>query len=705
MTPDRRFIEFVHANRSAIGMVLLGLAIGCVAVAAYCGYRGLGDSFRSQEPVATEPALKTEGETAPRELEPAPYQMGLAAALVAALGFGGVGAFFLGKLPPADPDERRRTDRVLILIAGYVFGLANRMSGLFLFILWFTKLTDWVNGVAGSQKTGWLPVAALLQYLIGAGITFLATVPARAEERNWAWIRRAVYAVNFALTTVLLVVGLVLVNAVVAMKMPDKLDTTSSGFYTLTEQTKGYLSGLKQKVKVYAITSEVADSRLQRWQSDALRLLASCREVNPGRFEVEELSSVSDRKKIEDLQQQYPAANLRAFGVLITAGDKFERSEYVEFERMAGRVGEDKVGFVGEAKLVRGLMFLTEQKATAYFTQASREPYLDPPADPTAAAAGRSAARLRELLEASQCAVKPWAVDPLADPSKVEVPKDADLVVVLDPLTALPPATVAALQRFMAPSDPKAKKGRLLVFAPARADEGGLLRTGLEPLLAGYGITPVDRAVYTRPNDTLTADVVNLGPISTELKQRNPLAVAVAAGLRTRNVRVVEPAGQGGRGPVGTARTAVITTDTRLVWLEGKTYTPPKAAWDALEAAVQKEDGRYVDGRMAGRGTPWSVGVYATDTEGKPAAAVFGFADGLTDDTADADGGRTAVLFAASVSWLRERPPEPDITPKEYVEYLPKKGVSEHMLFTVPVFGTLLVIVLLGLGVWAVRRK
>jgi hypothetical protein len=501
------------------------------------------------------------------------------------------------------------------------------------------------------------------------------------------------------------VVGLVLVNAVVAMKLPDKLDTTSTGFYTLTDETKAYLGGLKQKVKVYAITSEVADSQLQRWQADALRLVASCREVNPAKFEVEELSAVSDRTKIEDLQQKYPAANLRAFGVLITAGDNFERSEYVEFERMAGRVGENRVGFVGEAKLVRGLMFLTEQKATAYFTQASREPYLEPPADPTAAAAGRSAARLRDMLEASQCAVKPWAVDPLADPSQVEVPKDADLVVVLDPLAALPPATVAALQRYMAPADKKAKRGRLLAFVPARADEGGLLKTGLEPLLAGYGVAPVDRAVYTRPTDTLAADVVKVGPFDPELKRRNPLALAVAAGPRTRGVRVVEPAGQGGRGPAGSAHTAVITTDTRLVWLEGKTFTPAKAAWDALEAAVQRGDQRYVDLRAAGSGTPWSVGVYATDAEGKPAVAAFGFAHGLTDDTYDADGGRTAVLFAASVNWLRERPPEPDITPKEYVEYLPRKEASPHMLFTVPVFGTLLAIVLLGLGVWAVRRK
>lgn len=706
-SPDHAFIEFVHRSRVAVGGAFLALAVGCLAVAGYCGFRGLKDAFRPADPAAAAVVEEKPAEPKPAgtELDPRPYQMGMAAALIASLGLGGVGAFFVGGVPSADPAERRRRDRVLLLVGGYAFGLANRLSGLFLFVHWFDKLGDWVNGVAGSHKTGWMPVAALLQYLLGAGITFLATVPARSEERNRPWVRRGVYAVNFALSAVLLVVGLVLVNAVVAMKLPDKLDTTSTGFYTLTDKTTKYLDGLKQPVKAYAITTDVnPNSPDARTQTDALRLLAGCRRVNPGRFEVVQLSPVTDRAKIEELLQKYPTANLRTFGVLLTAGDNFERYEFVDFDAMKKEVGPRKEAFVGESALIAGMMALTEKKAVAYFTQVAREPYLDRPADPTAAAAGRPATRLKELLEGSQCEARPWVIDPLA--ATASVPPDADVVVVLDPLDPLPPSAVAALDRYMKATDPKAKKG-LLVFAPPRAGEGGtLLRTGLEPLLADFGVGVFDRQVYAQPIEAVPADAVTIQPLPQEVARQNPLAVAVASGVRPRGVRVIQPATQDGRAASGMTNLLLVVGDPRNVWVEAKPFTPPRKAWDDLLAADSRGDREYVDARKPRRGTPYSVGVYATDPAGKPAVAAFGFADGLTDDAANTAAGRaTPALLSAGVNWLRERPAGPDITPKEYAEYTPRKGVSGTSLFTVPFVGTLIAIVILGLGVWAVRRK
>lgn len=704
MTSDRRFIEFVHAKRSAVGMALLGLAVGCVVLAAYCGYRGLADKPGTQEPAATVAPPNADGPSDPtpaagrQELDPAPWQMGLAAALIAALGVGGVGAFFVGKLPPADPDVRRRADRVLVLVAGYVFGLANRVSGLFLFVHWFAKLTDWVNGVAGSNKTGWLPVAALLQYLVGAGVTFLATLPARAEERNRPGIRRAVYAVNFALTTVLLVVGLVVVNVMVALKAPEALDTTSTGFYTLTPQGAEYLRGLKAKVKVSAVTPVGGDNRDQRVLADALRLLSAMREVNPSRFEVEQLSVVYDRTRIEALQQKYPTAGLSTVGLLIATGDDFERHEFLPLRQL---IDPERGSFVGEVEVIRTLRALIDKRTTAYFTQASREPVLDRPTagapdDPTAAVStARLATRLKDVLERSQCSARPL-------PSGPTVPDDADLVVVLDPLDTLPEATVTALRAYMQPAGKDARKGRLVVFAPARSKPGGgaVLETGLEPLLADYGIALLDRVVYSKPSEKKPADWSQVLAEKGAVDVQNPVALATDRGFDARTPRPLIPLNAPGREPVGrgvagSSRFVLFATGPTL-WVEGQLVNPPQKAWADFEAANQRGEPKRSSVQMP-------VAALAFDTDGKPAAAVFGFGEGLTDDSAD--GGRGARLLTASLDWLRERPPAPDITPKEYVDYLPKKGVSEHMLFTVPVAGTLLAIVLLGLGVWAVRRK
>jgi hypothetical protein len=700
-TPDHAFIEFVHRQRAVVGGVLLALAVGCLVGAGYCGYRGLKDQFNRQDETAAEVAPPPAADAEPVELEPWPYRVGMVVALVAALGLGAVGAYFLGKVPDADPACRRRTDRILLLVVGYVFGLANRACGLFLFYHWFSKLTDWLNGEPGGHKTGWMPVAALLQYLLGAGVTFLASLPARAEERNQPLLRRAVYATNFALSAVLLVVGLVLVNAVVAMKLPAHLDTTPSGFYTLTDETTKYLSGLKQPIDAYLITPDVDGDRVQ---ADTVRLLEECQRVNPQRFKVHVYSATVNAAAIRDLQQKYKAAELREPGVLLTAGPDGERFELVPLRRMVTATGRDrsKVVFNGEAQLVGGMMSLTEERTTVYYTRGSGELTLERSADPAASPLSRPAFRLQDALAATQCEARPLAVGPLD--AEAKVPDDAAMVIVLDPLTTLPPATVAAIQRYMTAPRPGNKKGKLLVFAGAHNVPAGntLATTGLEPVLSGMGIDLVDRAVYTRPiAENAPPDVVIVRAGKAAVEQRNPVALAASNGLITTGARPVRTSPDAR----GTAQPILGVSTAGFTWLEKGVIDPPMKALNDLLAADQRRNTAYLQERQVTNQNPPSVAVITTDSEGKPVAAVFGFADGLSDEPTIDDGGRAGAVFKASVGWLRERPPAPDITPKEYAEYTPKKGVSENMLFWVPVCGTLLTIVAIGLGVWAVRRK
>ncbi len=696
-TPDLAFIEFVHRQRAVVGGVLLALAVGCLVAAGYCGYRG----FAKKDDTPAETTLPAD--TPPVELEPVPYQVGMAVALVAALGLGGVGAFFVGQVPAPDHGRRRRTDRILLLVAGYVFGLANRACGLFLFVYWFRHLTDWVNGTAGSHKTGWMPVAALLQYLVGAGISFLAALPARSEERNHPWVRRGVYAVNFALSAVLLVVGLVLVNAVVAMKLPDKLDTTSTGFYTLTPETKKYVEGLKQPVKAYLLTTDLSGHPYERIQEDTTRLLNTCRQANPQRFEVEVLSSTVNGAKIKELQDKYKAADLRELGVLLTAGGDSDRFELVSLRKMGNPAARGKLTFTGEAQLVGGMMALTEERTTVYYTRGSGELSMVPSSDPTAAALVRPAFRLQDALAATQCEARPLAIDPFAADAKV--PDDAAIVIVLDPLTSLPPTTVAALQRYMTTPRPGNKKGKLLVFAAAHNAPASttVAATGLEPVLADLGIAVIDRVIYNQPvAERAPPDLVIVGVGEESVKQRHPIALAAQSGILTRGARPIRVVADG-RGP--SAQPFMGVAADGYTWLEKGVIDPPQKALTDMVNAGRNRDVAYQQERQLSNQAPRTVGALAADAEGKPVAAVFGFADGLSDDGANADGGRTAAVFKASVGWLRERPPAPDITPKEYTEYTPKKGVSEHTLLTLPLVGTLLTIVLLGLGVWAVRRK
>ncbi|MCU0702708.1 MAG: Gldg family protein [Fimbriiglobus sp.] len=686
--PDRGFIDFIHARRAAVGAVLLALAIGCMLAAGYFGFKGL--NLEAKE-------AKTDVDTVV-EFDRAPYMVGLVASVVAALGLGGVGAFFLGRVPAAGEQERRRTDRVLLLVGGYVFGLANRVCGLFLFVWWYPYLAEWVGGKAGSQNTGWMPVAALLEFLVGAGVTFLATLPARSEERNDPWIRRTVYAVNFALSGVLLVVGLVLGNAVVSMKLPDKLDTTATGFYTLTDQTQKYLAGLKQPIKAYAIT---AASRGDRTQDDALRLLDVCRQVNPALFEVERLSVESNAARIEELQQKYKTAELRELGILLVsgqAGQASERTEHVPFQGMSSGGRGRKRTFIGESKLVAGMMALTEERRKVYYTRGSGELALDPPADPNTVAVGRPATRLKEALAATQCDAAPLDIPPL-DPDP-KVPDDAAAVLVLDPTAPLPPATATAIQKYMAAPRAGGKKGKLLVYAGGHnAANGELAKTGLEPALAELGLALVDRVVFAQPVGRTPPNIYDVLAVETPGNRRNPITLAAAGGLTARNARPIElstPRGTNVPVPL------LVVAAEGATWVEKGVVDPPRKAWDDLLAANRRRDAAYQQERQVSTQDLRFVGMALAEPDGKPVAAVFGFADGLTDDEPS---GRAVATFQAAVGWLRERPPAPDITPKEYAEYTPRKGVSGNLLFTVPFAGTLIAIVLLGLGVWAIRRK
>ncbi len=700
MTPDHAVIEFVHRQRVVVGGVLLALAVGCLAAAGYCGYRGLKDAVdKPADPTAE--VKPPDPDAGPVEMDPVPYRVGLGVALVAALGLGGVGAFFVGTVPDANADRRRGTDRVLLFVAGYVFGLANRACGLFLFVWWFGKLYEWVKGDPGSHKTGWWPVAALLQFLIGAGITFLSAIPARAEERNRPQLRRAVYAVNLTLSGLLLVVGLVLVNAVVSMKLPGKLDTTSTGFYAMTAETKKYVEGLKVPVKAYLLTADWNGHPYEKIQDDTARLLTACQRANPTRFEVAVLSPTANAAKIKDLQEKYKAADLKELGVLLTTGDDPDRFVLVPIDKLGRQVSRTKVSFVGEGQLMGGMMALTEERTTVYYTRGSGELALVPPTDQ--AAFVRPAFRLQDALTASQCEARPLAIDPFAADAKV--PDDAALVIVLDPLTPLPPATAAAIQRYMTTPRPGGKRGKLLVFAGAHNAPGGttVAKSGLDPVLAPFGIEVTDRVIYNQPvTEGAPPDKLIVGIGRESLAQRHPIALAAQNGLFARGVRRLRVVPGGGRGP--TAQPFMGVAADGYTWLENGVIDPPQKALTDMIAATRNRDAAYQQGRELSNQASRTVGALAADAEGKPVAAVFGYADGLSDDGAAADGGQTAV-FKASVGWLRERPPAPDITPKEYAEYAPKKGVSEHSLLTLPLAGTLLVVVLLGLGVWAVRRK
>src|SRR5205807_2440497 len=109
---------------------------------------------------------------------------------------------------------------------------------------------------------------------------------------------------------------------------------------------------------------------------------------------------------------------------------------------------------------------------------------------------GGAATQLKSFLEKAYIDVKPL-VFPIKNPS---VPDDAAVVIVAEPQTPLSNDAADALRRYM--NNPT-KKGKMIVLAGASPgpNDKGIIKTGLEGLLAEFNVRLGDKFIYTLPTE------------------------------------------------------------------------------------------------------------------------------------------------------------------------------------------------------------
>ena len=697
-TTGQRLIDGVHAQRSLVGIAFLILALAALIGAGFFGTRLI---YKPPVTETEQPSI-IGGEKADLT-DKKPAGVLFVSCMIASLGLGAVGGFFVGTIPSQDTELRRRKDRTLLLVGGLVLGLANVLCGLTLLIFWFDKLAKWVISDKGSHTEAWLPAAAILQFVLGCGIALLGTVPARAEERRSKPVRLLVYGVNFGVSIALILIGLTTANVLFSLKLPEKLDATVMGSYPLSKASGQYLRGLKFDVKIDAILPDASGSNAQV-KRDTERLLQSCQDANPKRLTVNFLSPVADKSKIAALQAEATELPLKdsVFGILIRTGENFQRRAFVPFDKLMKPDEETrKTNYIGEAELLRAMMSKTEQESVAYFTQSNRELAVFPPRDAMAPPPERTAYRLKDDLELGRCTAKSLEFQ-LSDPNP-SVPDDADLVVVLDPLTTLLEPTVNALRKYLTAPRKNGKKGKLLVFVGANppAKGKGVLSLGLEEMLKqDFGIILIPGQVYQEPRNNRPSEFVLIQAMARDARKVSPIHRYIGEDpVEPNRVRAVVPS----REPTERGGANLLMASMQgLSWIEPEVGQDPAQVWQALVAADKRGDGDYKNRRRLGQSSI-PVAAYADDRKGQTLAVVFGFADGLND--ADRNRPFMSRLLTTTADWLRDRPAAPDINPKTFISYTPKKGVDTTRLLWVPVLGTAMLIVVLGLGVWIARRK
>lgn len=697
-----RFVDWVCQHRPVVGGVLVGLAAVCLVLFAYWTYRG--GLWKLSSPTPTEKkaesgkdsesgSAKDDGGTELANLRRGEYIVGGVTVFAAAVILLSMSWFLLLRTPAKEIAQQRTEIRLFLLIGGSLLGLLLIVAGIIFLYVWSESLTRWLDQ-RNFREARWV-LLPLLMILCGVLVVFLSVIPARREERHDALIRRLVYGSNFGLTTLLLLVVLIVVNVVIAREIPNQLDTTATGFYTLSEPTRQLLQNLDPPVRAYAVIPNVPDRDI----NDIRQLLLAMQDASGGRFVVRFLSQSADRTELASLREKYPQFEMvmdqrtTQVAILLTSSADEKRHAVVSDTDM---FDFSRRNFEGEKKLYQEIAFLadSQNKPVVYFTQGHGE--MDATNNPEAPPE-RSVSRLRQYLEKNYLDVRTVHLN---QPNP-KIPDDATVVVIADPQNPFSPEALKALRDYM---NRKEKKGKLIYFSGATpGPDGQVLRTGIEDLLAEYNVRVGMEYLYTLPTG---AGVDYRAPlvVFSASAVKNPILQTIAR-ITTR-LQFLYPREISPQNTHPSFQASDLLLTVGITWLE---TTRPADLAARFEEILGNE---RVQEQVHLSRSPRSVAV--TVSEGTtPRLVAFGsslvFSDRIAQQLRTSNP-VTFDLLGVSVDWLRERQTSlaaVNIEAKKYTEYRipPPNSLNFSRLLWLPLGLGLLTVMGMGAGVWVVRRR
>jgi hypothetical protein len=619
------------------------------------------------------------------------------------------------RLGPPDPRAEADRLRVLLLVLAGGAGFATAVFGL---LLPFTDAyrDKLALGIKEWRANPRLLVVCGSAFFGGLVLMFAGLQLARVFERTQPGMRRLVYGYNAILGSLLLASILGLLNVLPYSEVRPfsyvnrVSDWTSTGYNSLTDQDRNFLANeLKEPIEVLVLLPGGFEAQ------EVETLLNNCRSLTP-LISWRTVSRDRNRGEFAELVQKYQVADF--MGLLVLYGK--EPNVTFQFvngndlvEEKGGGFGsteEPRVIFKGETALLSAIKTLAEGKTlpTLYFTQGHNEPKLDD-LDPGRRDSGMGL--LKSELSKMNFKVEPLTLN--ADTKKI--PEDAEVVVVARPTQPLEENVVAALRDYLQGVGRKGK-GRMIVLLDAMPDRAGVqAQTGLEKLLAEYNVkVGNDRILSAQILDPLAARVF------TNPESNNPIARAFFpdTGAPTPflfyDARTVAPL-PGNPGMPGRATAEVLmVVEPHWTWAE----TDLKASPSALVAQVRK-DAKLRDEKTVKKPLPVAVAVSEggmppipghppVGQQAEPRLIVFGDAGWLSNQLFSQNAGADLDLFSSCVSWLRGKSTVGTSAAgrdKERDVFRLKRTDSGWRLVLLPIGLMLLAVVVLGSGVWVVRRR
>ena len=708
-----RIIGLIRDYRQAVGGILIGLAAIFLVLFAYWTNQGglwklptvtttekktdsgKDTAAEGQKDAGAEGQKETASSAAPElaNLRKGEYIVAGVTVFAAAVLLLSLSWYLLVRPPLLDVAAQRIAIRLWLLIGGSLLGLLLIIAGIIFFYIWSESLTKWLDQ-RNFREARWV-LLPLLMILCGALLMFLSIIPARSEERHDALIRRLVYGSNFGLTTLLLLVMLIVVNVVIAREIPNQLDATATGFYTLSQPTRQLLERLDPPVRAYALIPNVPDRDI----NDIRQLLLAMQEASGGRFVVRFLSQSADRTELASLREKYPQFEMvmdqrtTQAVILLTSGADEKRHAVVSDSDM---FDFSRRNFEGEKKLYQEIAFLadSQNKPVIYFTQGHGE--MDATNNPEAPPE-RSVNRLRQYLEKNYLDVRTVHLN---QPNP-KIPDDAKIVIIAEPQAPYSSEALNALRAYM---NRKENKGKLIYFSgTVTGPDAQVLRTGIEDLLGEFNIRVGKEYLYTLPTSPGMDHRVALVGFSASAA-KNPILQSIARITPLLGFfypREVSP--QNSR-PEFQASDLLLTVGS--TWLETTRPADIRVRWKEIRTNKRVQE----QVRLSDSPRPVAVTVSEGAT---PRLVAFGSGLVFSDRIAQQIRGGNPVTFdllGVSVDWLRERQTSlaaVNIEAKKYTEYrIPSpSNLNFSRLLWLPLGLGLLSVIGMGAGVWVVRRR
>ena len=287
-------------------------------------------------------------------------------------------------------------------------------------------------------------------------------------ELNSSSKRRLVAGSALAAATILVVVLFVIVNYF-GWKYHQRFDWTRSRLFTLSEKSARVLQELDRDVEIVNFVT-LGDSL----HAPVKELLARYEAASP-RIRVREVDPERNILEAQRLVEKYELSALNV--VVFDNGDDrrvVDSSDLADYDYSGHQFGQGRrmTGFKGEQLFTSTLLELVEsRKPKILFTTGHGEIGLDD-------FSPRGLSGARDLLGRDNFDLEEWA-----SLGQAAVPEGTDLVVIAGPTANFVEPEVGLLRSFLEGG------GRLLALLdPTLAPRGGLVETGLEELLAEYGV-------------------------------------------------------------------------------------------------------------------------------------------------------------------------------------------------------------------------